>query len=38
MKIIIDEEEMIHMIEKRYLYLESVSKLYNDLSLSNKFK
>jgi hypothetical protein len=35
---IIDEEETIHLIEKRHVYLESVSKQYNDLTLANKIK
>lgn len=30
------DNEIIHLFEKRYLYLESVSKRYNDLSLANK--
>ena len=33
-----DESELINLIEKRHLYLESISKLYNELAMINKVK
>ncbi|CDW78138.1 UNKNOWN [Stylonychia lemnae] len=33
-----DDKELVHLIDKRNVYLESISKLYNDLALVNKMK
>ncbi len=33
-----DHEDVIHLIEKRHVYLESISKLYNELAYVNKVK
>jgi hypothetical protein len=33
-----DDQELVNLIEKRHLYLESISKLYNELALINKLK
>eukprot|EP00347_Sterkiella_histriomuscorum_P000348 403376207 len=34
----LDDLELIHLIDKRHVYLESISKLYNELALINKLK
>ena len=34
----LDCEEIIHLLEKRHVYLESISKLYNELTMINKIK
>ena len=33
-----DDQELIHLIDKRLVYLESISKLYNELTMINKIK
>ena len=33
-----DVNELVHLTEKRHMYLESISKLYNELTLMNKAK
>lgn len=33
-----DVNELVHLTEKRHIYLESISKLYNELTLMNKAK
>ena len=33
-----DDKEVCHLIDKRNVYLESISKLYNDLAMVNKLK
>ena len=33
-----DHDELQHLIDKRHIYLESISKLYNELAYLNKQK